>query len=130
MVEWIPEILGDLLVFQVRLAVKILGFNIAYTLIFRRFDDDHVSWEESVLVDFDEVTDFDVTPTNFFKGIGFATEAETERVVLDWVLLVTTVVFIGILAHRCEDDKDEGWEHSRLTVRDRYHLDCLHDSNK
>lgn len=115
-VECVPKILGDLLVLQVRFAVKVLGLNVAYALIFRALNADHVGGEEAVLLNFNEIADFDVTPTNFFKGVGSTIKAEAERVVFDCVLIVAAVIFVGILAHRCEDNEDEGSHHSRLTI--------------
>ena len=40
------------------------------------------------------------------------------------------IVFVGIFEHRTGHDKQQGWQHGRLTARDRYDLDRLENCNK
>ena len=116
-----------MLVLEIGLSIKILGFDIADTLIFSASHHNHVSWEELVLVGLYEVAHFDVTPTDSFKPVSVPVVAVAQSIVLDCVLAVATVVFVSVLAHRGEDHKDKGWQHRWLTVGYRDYLDGLHN---
>lgn len=82
------------------------------------------------MIYFDVVADLNVAPANLLEGVFLVVEAVGERVVLDGVLRVPTVVLVGILDHRGDDDEDEGWKHSGLSVRNRDHFDRLHERDK
>ena len=40
------------------------------------------------------------------------------------------IVFVGIFEHGAGHDKQQGWQHGRLTARDRYDLDRLENCNE
>ena len=116
MVESIPEVFRDAFVLKVRLAIQVLRLNVADALFLCALHHDHVGWEELVLLHLDKVTDLHVTPSDVFKALLAFVESRSERVVFLRIFTMPAVIFIRILAHRGEDDEDEGRKHRRLST--------------
>ena len=130
MVKLVPEFFGNAFILEVGLTVEIFRLDVAHPLLFRTFHDDHISWEKLVLLDFDEVSDLDVAPTNIFKALLSLVVSSAERVIFFIIFTVSTIVLIGVLAHRGEHNQHKWRQHGRLAPRNRNYLDSLHDCDE
>lgn len=62
-VECIPEILRNVLVFKIGFSIEVFCLYKADAFFFCALHNDHISGEEIILLDHDKITDFDVTPS-------------------------------------------------------------------
>ena len=117
MIESVPQVLRNNLILQVGLTIEILSFDIANALIFSAFDDNHISWEKFILMHFNEITDFNLLPTNLLKVSNTSVESIAKGIILEGVLAMSRVIFVRIFHHRGENDEDKGRQHCWLAIR-------------
>lgn len=120
--------MGHFFQLQISLAIQIFCFHVGQLRFLSMLEQKHITWKILVLINFDNVANHDILPFDL-REAELGDELNFALIFL-FVAHPPLPVLEEILDHGDDDHDDQGEEHGRLALRDRYGGYHLQNTNQ